>query len=57
MLHMINYFENNLKATGTTYFPNVGQVRTVKFKCDVTVLYTNDSLHNLLLDSDIASDQ
>ena len=57
MLHTKGYFENNLKASGTTYFPNLGSVRTVKVNCDVAVLYTNDSLQSLLLDSDIASDQ
>ena len=48
MVHMIRYeeyFKNNVN--GTTNFPNLGLVRTVKFTCDVTYVYLSDSLHRV----------
>ena len=34
-------------AIGTTHFPDLGLVRNVKFTCDVTVVYINDSIHGV----------
>ena len=34
-------------ANGTTNFPNLGLVKNVKFTGDITVVYTNDSIHRV----------
>ena len=35
------------QANGTTNFPNLGLVQNFKFTCDVTVMYTNGSIHGV----------
>ena len=46
MIGYVNYFTSTY-TNGTTNFPNLGLVRTVKISCDVTVVYTNDNLHGV----------